>query len=48
VPLLLDELNVHASRIERQKFEPLISGLFAVADDINRESDKERGFSTIT
>ncbi len=43
VPLLLDELNVHASRIENKCFGPLISTLFEIADDINRNEDKERG-----
>ncbi|MGE3830279.1 MAG: P-loop NTPase fold protein [Parvibaculaceae bacterium] len=45
VPLLLDELNVHAAKIEKQKFPSLISALFEVADDIDREGDRERGFS---
>ena len=43
VPLLLDELNAHAARIEKAKFQPLISAIFQVADDINRDEDRERG-----
>ncbi len=43
VPLILDELNVHAARIEREKLQPLISGIFGVADIIHREDDTERG-----
>ena len=43
VPLLLDELNVHAARIEKAKFQPLISAIFHVADDINRDEDREGG-----
>ena len=42
VPLLLDEINIHANRIDKSKFEALISGLFEVADDIYRDEDGER------
>ena len=43
VPLLLDEINVHASRIEKAKLQPLISAIFEIADDIYRDEDRERG-----
>ncbi|MFI5329814.1 MAG: P-loop NTPase fold protein [Desulfobaccales bacterium] len=43
VPLLLDELNVHAARIEKAKFQPLISAIFQIADDIDRVEDRESG-----
>lgn len=43
VPLLFDEINTHASRIEKKKFQSLISAIFAIADDINRDEDRERG-----
>jgi predicted KAP-like P-loop ATPase len=43
VPLLLDELNVHASRIEKENFISLISSIFEIADDIFRYEDCERG-----
>ena len=45
VPLLFDEINVHSSRIEKTKFKLLISAIFEIADDINRDEDRERGFS---
>jgi len=45
VPLLLEELNTHASKIEKAKFEPLISAIFEIADEIDRDADRERGFS---
>lgn len=45
IPLLLDEVNTHADRIEKANFEALISGIFEVADEIDREGDHERGFS---
>ncbi len=45
VPLILDELNVHAPRIEKEKFEPFISALFEVVDKIYRKEDSEKGFS---
>ncbi|MGB7911224.1 MAG: P-loop NTPase fold protein [Desulfobaccales bacterium] len=43
VPLLLDELNAHAPRIEKANFKPLISAIFQVADDIDRDEDREGG-----
>lgn len=43
VPLLLDELNVHASKIDKAKFQALISAIFEIADDIYRDEDRERG-----
>lgn len=43
IPLLFDEINIHASRIEKAKFQPLISAIFEIADDINRDEDRERG-----
>lgn len=43
VPLLFDEINVHASRIDDSKFQPLISAIFEIADDIYRDEDRERG-----
>ncbi len=47
VPLLLDELNVHAARIAKDKFQSLISGIFEIADEIDRKEDRELGgFST--
>ena len=45
VPLLLDEINIHAPNIAKEKFEPLISTIFEIADDIDRSEDRERGFS---
>lgn len=47
VPLLFDEMNVHASRIEKAKFQALISAIFEIADDINRDEDRERGSFSI-
>lgn len=43
IPLLLDELNSHGTKISREKFEPLLTAIFGVADDIRREQDDERG-----
>lgn len=43
VPLLFDELNVHAQKIEKEKFQSLISAIFEIADDIFRVEDSERG-----
>jgi len=43
VPLLFDEVNVHASRIDKANIQPLISAIFEIADDILRDEDRERG-----
>ncbi|MCZ6863214.1 MAG: P-loop NTPase fold protein [Alphaproteobacteria bacterium] len=43
VPLLFDEVNTHASRVEKHKFESLISAIFEIADDIDRDEDREGG-----
>ncbi len=43
VPLLLDELNTHAATIQKEKFQPLITALFSIADEINRKEDGDRG-----
>jgi predicted KAP-like P-loop ATPase len=43
VPLLFDEINVHASKIDKANFQPLISAIFQIADDIHRDDDRERG-----
>lgn len=41
----LDELNTHAERVDRDKIQPLLVGLFEVADEINVEADTAKGFS---
>lgn len=46
-PLLFDELNVHASRIENSKLQPLISAIFEIADDIDRNGDREQGIFSV-
>jgi predicted KAP-like P-loop ATPase len=43
VPLLLDELNTHAARVEKEKFQPLIKALFSIADEMHRKGDGDRG-----
>jgi hypothetical protein len=42
--VLLTELNTHADRIEAGQVLPLLTALFAVADDINVEADMAQGF----
>ena len=44
VPVYLDELITHASKIDKQKVEPLMSALFEIHDEIDLECDKGRGF----
>lgn len=43
IPLLLDELNVHARKVDTAKLQSLISAIFEVADEIYRPEDDERG-----
>lgn len=43
VPLLLDELNIHAVRISKANLQSCISAIFGIADDIYRKEDGERG-----
>lgn len=43
VPVLLDELNTHAPRVEPEKVEALMSALFEIHDEIDLEIDQERG-----
>lgn len=43
VPLLFDEINVHASKIDKKNFQALISAIFQIADTIHRDDDRERG-----
>jgi predicted KAP-like P-loop ATPase len=43
VPVYLDELITHASRIEKQKVESLITALFEIHDEIDLECDKSHG-----
>ena len=41
----LEELNAHAEEIPVDAAEPFLRGVFAVADDINVDSDHARGWS---
>jgi hypothetical protein len=41
----LEELRVHAARIDNEKIQPLITSLFEVIDDINVEADQAKAFS---
>lgn len=43
VPLLFDELIAHARRINHDKILPLVSVIFEIADNIDRDEDRERG-----
>lgn len=47
VPVLLDELNTHALRVERESVEALMSALFEIHDEIDLEIDQERGMMAI-
>lgn len=41
----LEELRVHAARIDDSKIQSLVTSLFEVIDDINVEADQARAFS---
>lgn len=43
--LILDELNLHAARVDEKAVGPLLKALFEIADELDVDSDKERGFS---
>lgn len=43
--VILDELINHADRIEDEDTEPLLRALFSVADEIDTEADRGKGFS---
>lgn len=43
--VILDEINLHAERVDKAHVQPLLTGLFAVADDINVEADRGGAFS---
>ncbi len=45
IPLFFDELNNNAHKIKDNNIQIIISAIFEIADDINREEDAERGFS---
>jgi predicted KAP-like P-loop ATPase len=42
--VLLDELKINADRIDDSQVLPLLSALFGVADEINVDADRVRGF----
>ncbi|MER9248846.1 P-loop NTPase fold protein [Mesorhizobium sp. M0496] len=44
VPLLLDELSVHAPEISNPKIPQLVATLFTIADDLNVKGDAKQGF----
>jgi len=44
VPVYLDELNAHASRVPKEKVEPFIAALFEIHDEIDLQRDGERGY----
>ena len=47
VPVYLEELTTHASRVELVKVGALFSALFAIHDEIDLERDAEKGFMGI-
>ena len=43
VPVLLDELNTHAPRVDKRHVEPLLAALFEIHDEIDLDIDSEGG-----
>lgn len=43
--VILDELNLHAKKVPKASIPPLLSTLFKIADEINVEHDRARGFN---
>lgn len=48
VPLLLQELNIYASKISESNFQNLITAIFEIADEIDRDEDSDKGFGIAT
>lgn len=42
--VVLNELNVHADKVDRNNIQPLLTALFQVADEINIEADRGGDF----
>lgn len=47
MPVLLDELNTHASKIVKSDVRPFLVALFEIHDDIDLRIDEERGVFSI-
>lgn len=47
VPVLLDELNTHAPKVEKAKVKDLLTALFEIHDEIDLDIDKERGILAV-
>lgn len=45
--LLLDEINIQAKAIPLEHIAAVVSGLYAIADDLDVEEDKGRGFMSM-
>ncbi len=43
--VILNELQVHADKIDMNQVQPLLVGLFKVADELDVEADKSSGFA---
>lgn len=44
VPVYMDELTAHASRVPKEKMQPLLAALFEIHDEIDLQRDGERGY----
>ena len=47
VPVLLDELNTHAGKIQKDKVPALVKTLFEIHDEIDLDIDKDRGLLAV-
>jgi len=47
VPILLEEIKVHADKIPDDQIEPFLTAIFSVADEIYREGDSDTGMLAI-
>jgi predicted KAP-like P-loop ATPase len=47
IPVYLDELTTHAKKVAKENVGTLIKALFEIHDQVDRPSDKERGFMAI-
>ncbi|GJL56598.1 MAG: NTPase [Nitrospirales bacterium] len=47
IPILLDELITHASKIEKGKVQPFLNAIFEIHDDIDLDIDEDRGMYAV-
>ncbi|MCG7981771.1 MAG: P-loop NTPase fold protein [Candidatus Thiodiazotropha lotti] len=47
VPVLLDELNTHASKVSKEKVQSFLCAIFEIHDEIDLDIDKDKGMYSV-